>query len=99
MTESYPADYDLWQAGKGIYSAELAVREGGVVVIVTPCPHGVSEEHPEVEKFGYRGFAEVKALVGKDQLSDLVAAAHLVHVGRVIRDRARGIMVSPGHQN
>lgn len=96
VTESYPADYDLWQASKGIYSAELAVREGGVVILVTPCPHGVSDEHPEVERLGYLGFQEVKARVEKKQITDLVAAAHLVHVGRVIRDRARGIMVSPG---
>ena len=96
MTESYPADYDLWQAAKGIYSAELAVREGGVVIIVTPCPHGVSTEHPEVERLGYHGFAEVKSMIEKKQITDLVAAAHLVHVGRVVRDRARGIMVSPG---
>lgn len=96
VTESYPADYDLWQASKGIYSAELAVREGGVVILVTPCPHGVSDEHPEVERLGYLGFQEVKARVEKKQITDLVAAAHLVHVGRVIRDRAKGIMVSPG---
>jgi len=96
VSESYPADYDLWQAAKGIYSAELAVRPGGVVVLVTPCPHGVSDEHPEVEKFGYRGLAEVKDMVAQGRIADLVAAAHLVHVGRVIRDKARGIMVSPG---
>lgn len=96
VTESYPADYDLWQASKGIYSAELAVQEGGVVILVTPCPHGVSDEHPEVERLGYLGFQEVKARVEKKQITDLVAAAHLVHVGRVIRDRAKGIMVSPG---
>ncbi len=96
IADSFPADYDLWQAAKGIYAAELAVREGGVVVLVTPCPHGVSAEHPEVEKIGYLGYSEAKALVEKKQITDLVAAAHLVHVGRVIRDRARGIMVSPG---
>lgn len=96
VAESYPADYDLWQAAKGIYAAELAVRQGGVVVLVTPCPHGVSKEHPEVERLGYRGHAEVKAMVEGQEITDLVAAAHLVHVGRVIRDKARGIMVSPG---
>lgn len=96
IAESYPADYDLWQASKGIYSAELAVREGGAVVLVTPCPHGVSSEHPEVEQWGYKGFEETKAMVGRNEITDLVAAAHLVHVGRVIRDRARGVMVSPG---
>ncbi len=96
VAESFPADYDLWQAAKGIYSAELAVRAGGVVILVTPCPHGVSDEHPEVEQLGYRGFEEVRGMVAHREITDLVAAAHLVHVGRVIRDRARGIMVSPG---
>lgn len=96
VTESYPADYDLWQAAKGIYSAELAVREVGVVILVTPCPHGVAAEHPEVEQIGYKSFAEVKAKVDRKEITDLVAAAHLAHVGRIIRDRAWGIMVSPG---
>ncbi len=96
VAESHPADFDLWQAAKGIYAAELAVREDGVVVLVTPCPHGVAAEHPEVEQLGYLGYAEVKSMVEKKQITDLVAAAHLVHVGRVIRDRAHGIMVSPG---
>jgi nickel-dependent lactate racemase len=96
VAESYPADYDLWQAAKGIYASELSVSEGGVVVLVTPCPHGVSNEHPEVERIGYLGFEDVKARVEKKEIRDQVAAAHLVHVGRVIRDRARGIMVSPG---
>ena len=96
VAESYPADYDLWQAGKGIYAAELAVRPGGTVILITPCPHGVSEEHPEVEKFGYLSFREVRELVERKELRDLVAAAHIAHVGRVIREIARGIMVSPG---
>jgi nickel-dependent lactate racemase len=96
VTESYPADYDLWQAAKGIYSAELAVKRGGVVILVTPCPHGVSAEHPEVEQLGYHGYAEVRNMVESKMIADLVAAAHLVHVGRVIRDKAHGIMVSPG---
>lgn len=96
VAESYPADYDLWQAAKGIYSSELSVEEGGVVILVTPCPHGVSTEHPEVEQIGYHTYAEVRSMVEKKQMTDLVAAAHLVHVGRVIRDKAHGIMVSAG---
>ncbi len=96
VVESFPADFDLWQAAKGIYSSELAVREGGVVILITPCPHGVAEEHPEVERLGYHGLEEVKQLVARKEIRDLVAAAHLAHVGRVTHDRARAIMVSPG---
>jgi nickel-dependent lactate racemase len=96
VAESYPADYDLWQAAKGIYSSELAVRLGGVVILVTPCPHGVSAEHPEVENVGYEGFETIKNKLASGEITDRVAAAHLAHVGRIIRDRAQGIMVSPG---
>ncbi|HTV56482.1 MAG TPA: nickel-dependent lactate racemase, partial [Terriglobia bacterium] len=96
VAESYPADYDLWQAAKGIYSSELAVKQGGVVVLVTKCSHGVSSEHPEVERLGYRPVEDIRAMVAAKEITDLVAAAHLAHVGRVIRDRARGIMVSEG---
>ncbi|MGH9469179.1 MAG: nickel-dependent lactate racemase [Terriglobia bacterium] len=96
IAESYPADYDLWQASKGIYASELAVKQDGIVILVTPCHHGVSIEHPEVEKLGYQGVAQVKDWVAEHRITDLVAAAHLAHVGRVIRDRARGFMVSKG---
>ncbi|MGH9400716.1 MAG: nickel-dependent lactate racemase [Terriglobia bacterium] len=94
IAESYPADYDLWQAAKGIYASELSVKKGGVVILVTQCYHGVSSEHPEVERLGYPGVEEVKRLVAEKKITDLVAAAHLAHVGRVIKDRATGIMVS-----
>lgn len=94
IAESYPADYDLWQAAKGVYAAELAVRQGGVVILVTQCYHGVSLEHPEVERLGYPGVEQVKRMVAERKITDMVAAAHLAHVGRVIKDRAMGIMVS-----
>lgn len=96
IAESYPADYDLWQAAKGVYSSELAVKPGGVVILVTKCFHGVSREHPEVEALGYHAVAEVERMVAEKKITDMVAAAHLAHVGRVIRDRARAIMVSDG---
>lgn len=96
VAESFPADYDLWQAAKGIYSSELAVKPNGVVILITKCFHGVSTEHPEVERLGYRRVEEVKSMVAAHEITDLVAAAHLAHVGRVIRDRAKAIMVSDG---
>jgi nickel-dependent lactate racemase len=96
VAESFPADYDLWQGAKGIYAAEHSVRQGGVVILVAPCDHGVSEEHPDVERLGYRPVDEVKKMVASRQMTDLVAAAHIAHNGRVIREMATGILVSPG---
>lgn len=96
VIDSYPADVEMWQAAKGIYSADLAVKEGGVIILITPCPEGVASQHPEIERFGYQPLAKVKELVDSGELKDLTVAAHLVHVGEVICKKALGILVSSG---
>ena len=96
IADSHPYDSELWLAAKGIYAAELAVKQGGVVILVTPCPEGVSPSHPEVLEFGYQTFREVEQKVQNGMINKLTVAAHLVHVGRVMKERARGIMVSQG---
>jgi nickel-dependent lactate racemase len=96
IVDSHPYDSDLWVAAKGIYAAELAVKQGGVVILITLCPEGVSPSHPEVLEWGYQTFEEVDRKVRHGKIQKLTAAAHLVHVGRVIKERAKGIMVSQG---
>ena len=96
IADSHPYDSELWLASKGIYAAELAVKQGGVVILVSPCPEGISPSHPEVLEFGYQTFEDADQKVRKGMVKKLTAAAHLVHVGRVIKERAKGIMVSQG---
>jgi nickel-dependent lactate racemase len=96
VADSDPYDSELWLAAKGIYAAELAVKKGGVVILVTSCPEGISVSHPEVLELGYQTFEEVDQKVRRGAIKKLTVAAHLVHVGRVIKERAKGILVSPG---
>ena len=96
IADSYPYDSDLWIAAKGIYASELAVKQGGVVILTTLCQEGVSPSHPEVLEWGYQTFEEVDEIVRQKKIQKLTAAAHLVHVGRVIKERAKGILVSTG---
>jgi nickel-dependent lactate racemase len=96
IADSHPYNSELWLASKGIYASELAVKQGGVVILVSPCPEGVSPSHPEVLEFGYQPFETVDQWVRQGKIKKLTAAAHLVHVGRVIKERAKGIMVSGG---
>lgn len=96
IADSQPYDSELWLAAKGIYAAELAVRQGGVAILITLCSEGVSPSHPEVLELGYQTFEEVDQKVRQGMIQKLTVAAHLVHVGRVIKERAKGIMVSQG---
>lgn len=96
IVDSYPADIEMWQAAKGVYTAGLVVKDGGTVILVTPCPEGVARQHPQVTEIGYQSYQDILTKVEDDSLSDLTVAAHIVHVGEVIADRASGILVSPG---
>jgi len=96
IVDSSPADSELWQAAKGVYAADLVVRQGGVVILVTPCPEGISLSHPEILELGYQTYEEVVQKVQEDKIVKLTVAAHLVHGGEVIKKKARGILVCPG---
>ena len=96
VTDSYPADVDLWQANKAIFAMDLAVKNGGVVILVTPCPEGAATEHPHLVDVGFRPHHEIKQMVLDGKLEAGASAAALSDVGRVIREKAKGILVSPG---
>lgn len=96
ITDTYPADSELWQAAKGIYSGDLPLKKGGVIVTITPCPEGIAQGHPKLKDMGYMPFNEAKAMVDRGEIEDLTLAAHIVHVGRIICDKGRGVMVCPG---
>lgn len=96
VVDSHPYDSELWLAAKGIYASELAVKQGGVVILISPCPEGVSPSHPEVLEFGYQTYEDAERLFQQGKIHKLTAAAHLVHVGRVIKERAKAIFVAQG---
>ncbi|MDI7276747.1 MAG: hypothetical protein QME94_12285, partial [Anaerolineae bacterium] len=96
VVDSQPGDADFWQAAHAAFAAELAVRQGGVVILVTPCPEGVARQHPAMLRHGVRPVDVMKQLVASLAIEDIVAAAILTMVAWVVKERARAIMVSPG---
>lgn len=62
-------------------------------IVVGP---GVSPSHFEALEAVYGTFEEVDRQVRKGTMTKLTVGAHLVHVGRVIKERARGISAGRG---
>ena len=48
VVSSHPADIDFWQANKGLYAAERVVKRGGDIILLTPCPEGLSSQPEHV---------------------------------------------------
>jgi nickel-dependent lactate racemase len=92
---SHPCDIEFWQAHKALYPADLAVREGGTVIVVTPCPEGVSVTHQNMLDFTKLDAGEIEALIESGAISDVVGGG-LALAWSKMRQRARISLVSDG---
>ena len=92
---SYPADLDFWQALKALMSADLLAKDGGTIILVTPCPEGIGP-HSEFAK--YVGDDDPDALAARafaGEFADPYVVAGGVTLGRM-RKRTRIAIVSDG---
>ena len=88
-------DSDMTQANKGLFSAALAVKKGGEILLVTDCPDGVSPVHgKEMLDFGMLTNQEVEKALESGEITDPMAAIEVLH-NNVTRERAKLYLCSP----
>ncbi|OQA46855.1 MAG: hypothetical protein BWY52_00514 [Chloroflexi bacterium ADurb.Bin325] len=92
---SHPCDIEFWQAHKSLYPADLAVRTGGTVIVVTPAPEGVSVSHREMLNFTALPAERIDAAIADGTLTNVVSAA-LALAWAKMRERANILLVSDG---
>ena len=92
---SHPCDIEFWQAHKSLYPADIAVKDGGTIIVVTPCPEGVSVMHPEVLDYASLPAEEIEARIQDGFIPDVAAGALALAWARM-RQRARIFLVSGG---
>jgi nickel-dependent lactate racemase len=99
IVSSYPCDIDYWQAEKGLIAAYFAVRKGGIIIFVAPCPEGMEHNHPRLRDWMKMTYAEACAAARKvspeDRQADLIAADLAICNAR-IREKADVYLVSDG---
>jgi nickel-dependent lactate racemase len=93
IADTHPLDQDLWQGVKAMCALDCIAPDGAVVILVTPSPEGVSQQHPEILEHGYVTLEEGRKLVAGGMSK--VAVHNMVQGGRLVR-RTRAFMVTPG---
>lgn len=96
IADSYPFDIEFWQANKALDQAGLVVKEGGVLILVSPCHEGFSATHTEILEFGYPPIDRIRDLVTNGRILSKVVGVHMAQVSRVARDKAHVILVTSG---
>lgn len=95
LASSHPCDLEFWQAHKTLYAGDRAVRQGGTIIVVTPCYEGVAKTHTEMVEYAGLPPDEVRAMLDLGEIEDEVAAALAIAWGQV-RQRADVYFVSEG---
>jgi len=83
VASAYPSDINFWQAGKALYSADLVVREGGVIILASPCYEGVGE-HGEFVDLLQHDYRTLDRMIADGRVHDRVGAAAALAVALVL---------------
>ena len=95
VSDTRDHDADMTQANKGLFSAALAVKDGGEILLVTNCPDGVSPVHgKEMLDFGLLTNPEMEKALETGEIKDPMSAIEVLH-NNVVRDKAKLYLYSP----
>ncbi len=95
VASSYPCDIEFWQAHKTLYPADIAVRDGGTIIVLTPCPEGVSVTHQDMLEITALDAAQIETMIDRGEMDDVVSGGLALAWAR-IRERADVSLVSGG---
>jgi nickel-dependent lactate racemase len=95
IANSCPCDIDFWQSHKAQYPAQRMVKRGGVIIVCTPAPEGISPVHTDLLDFTAWPAEEIKAAYRRGDIKDGVATA-LAVAWALVREKATVITFSPG---
>ena len=95
LASSHPCDLEFWQAHKTLYPSDLAVKAGGIIIVVTPCYEGVAKTHCDILEVTPHSAEQIRNMVSAGQLHDEVAAALAIAWAQV-KERESVFIVSDG---
>jgi nickel-dependent lactate racemase len=95
VASSHPCDLEFWQAHKTLYPSDLAVKAGGIVILVTPCYEGVAVTHADMLEITAKSSCAIREMVSCGQVHDEVAAALAIAWAQV-KEREAVYFVSSG---
>ncbi len=96
LSSTNPVDYDLTQSDKGLFSAEIATKKGGEIILLSPCPEGIAPTHAE-EMAKLAGFDDdtLWDMLKKNQIKDRFAASENMYLNHIKKNFKTTLMMDP----
>lgn len=96
VADAKPMDIDLRQAIKAVATSDLVVKKKGVIILIARCPEGIAPQFPEFMKLGFNDPDGLKKKVESGKIKSRLAAYTLIVIGRIMKDKAKVILISGG---
>jgi nickel-dependent lactate racemase len=87
IVNSYPTEMDFWQCTKAFWTADLMTTDGGMAVLLSPCPEGTGG-HPLWAEYLEEGPSALQRHLESGDAEDPCACAFAILLGH-IRKRIR----------
>ena len=78
ISSTYPVDYDFFQADKGLFSAVLATKRGGEVVLLSLCYEGVGPHAEQFMSLANLSTSEILERIRKGEVEDIMGASEVI---------------------
>ena len=95
IINSFRADEDFWLASKAIFAADLVVKDGGTVILVTPCPDGVGPHREYADYVGCDDWEDLARSAFAGELNEPIAVSAALAIAKM-RQRFDIYIVSDG---
>ncbi len=96
ISSSYPFDYDLTQADKGLFSAALATKTGGEIILLSPCHEGIAPTHgEEMSRLASYDDETLWKMLDADVIGNRFAACECMYLNYIKRNFKTTLTMDP----
>ncbi len=96
ISSSFPFDYDLTQADKGLFSAALATKPGGEIILLSPCYEGIAPTHgEEMSRLARYDDETLWKMLDADLIGNRFAACECMYLNYIKRNYKTTLTMDP----
>ena len=96
ISSVYPSDHDFTQADKGLFSAEIATKTGGEIILLSPCYEGIAPTHgEEIARLAKYDDETLFKMLDDDMIENRFGASECMYLNHIKRKFKATLTMDP----
>ena len=96
ISSAYPSDFDFTQADKGLFSAEIATKPKGEIILLSPCYEGIAPTHgEEIARLAKYDDTTLFKMLDDNAIEDRFGASECMYLNHIKRNFKATLTMDP----